>query len=72
MNKNPYDLNYYENLDDKKDHLLSQENFERLKHVQKIVEQATEVRPTLRKLINGLVNDDALTILIEGLIQQMA
>lgn len=73
MNNNPHDLNNHENLNsiDKKEYLLSQENFERLIHVQKVVEQATEMRPTFKKLINGLVTDETLNILTERLIKQM-
>lgn len=59
-------------VQDKKEYLLNQENFERLIHVQKTVEQATEMRPTFKKLINCLVTDDALKALTERLIKQMA
>jgi len=58
-------------LQDKKEFLLTQENFERLMNVQKTVEQATEMRPTFKKLINSLVTDDALNTLTERLIKQM-
>lgn len=74
MNNKPHDLNNHENLNniDKKEYLLSQENFDRLMHVQKVVEQTTEMRPTFKKLINGLVTDEALNALTERLIKQMA
>ena len=55
----------------KKEYLLNQENFDKLMKVQKDVEQATEMRPTFKKLINSLVNDDALKQLTEQLIKQM-
>lgn len=65
-------LNAVDEMLDKKEYLLSQENFERLMNVQKTVEQATEMRPTFKKLINSLVTEDALTALTERLIKQMA
>lgn len=65
-------LNTVDELQDKKEYLLNQENFERLMNVQKAVEQATEMRPTFKKLINSLVTEDALTALTERLIKQMA
>ena len=61
----------HENLQDKKDYLLTQENFERLIQVQRTIEQTTEMRPTFKKLINGLVTEDTLKTLTERLIQQM-
>ena len=61
-----------DDVQDKKEHLLNQENFERLIHVQKTVELATEMRPTFKKLINGLVTNDALKALSARLIKQMA
>lgn len=65
-------LNTVDELQDKKEYLLNQENFERLMNVQKAVEQATEMRPTFKKLINSLVTEEALTALTEHLIKQMA
>lgn len=56
---------------DKKEYLLSQENFERLMNVQKIIEQTTEMRPTFKKLINSLVTDEALIEVTQRLIKQM-
>ncbi|KTC94883.1 hypothetical protein [Legionella feeleii] len=78
MNNSVRDISHQETLSvidelkDKKDYLLTQENFERLMQVQKSVEQATEMRPTFKKLINSLVTEDALTDLTERLIKQMA
>ena len=62
MSNQSHDLKNHENLNDidKKDYLLSKENFDRLIYVQKAVEHATEMRPTFKKLINGLVTDEAL------------
>ena len=60
-----------EDLQDKKEYLLNQENFERLMAVQRTIEQATEMRPTFKKMINSLVTDEALTELTERLIKQM-
>lgn len=65
-------LNTVDELQDKKEYLLNQENFERLMNVQKAVEQATEMRPTFKKLINSLVTEEALNTLTERLIKQMA
>ena len=65
-------LKLNDDLHEKKDFLLNQENFERLIHVQKMVEQATEMRPTFKKLINGLMTDEALDALTQRLIEQMA
>lgn len=65
-------LNTVDEMQDKKEYLLSQENFERLMNVQKAVEQATEMRPTFKKLINSLVTEEALNTLTERLIKQMA
>lgn len=78
MNKPPRDISKKETLtvidelQDKKEYLLNQENFERLIQVQKTVEQATEMRPTFKKLINSLVTDEALQTLTNKLIKQMA
>ncbi|HGC5940556.1 TPA: hypothetical protein ACI3W1_002548 [Legionella pneumophila] len=65
-------LSTVDEMQDKKEYLLSQENFERLMNVQKTVEQATEMRPTFKKLINSLVTEEALNTLTERLIKQMA
>jgi hypothetical protein len=65
-------LSIIDELQDKKEYLLNQENFERLIQVQKAVEQATEMRPTFKKLINSLVTDEALETLTNKLIKQMA
>lgn len=65
-------LSVIDELQDKKEYLLNQENFERLIQVQKSVEQATEMRPTFKKLINSLVTDEALEALTNKLIKQMA
>ena len=65
-------LSVIDELQDKKEYLLSQENFERLMQVQKAVELATEMRPTFKKLINSLVTDEALERLTNKLIKQMA
>lgn len=65
-------LTVIDELQDKKEYLLNQENFERLIQVQKTVEQATEMRPTFKKLINSLVTDEALQTLTNKLIKQMA
>ncbi len=59
-------------LQEKKDYLLSQENFERLLAVQRTIEQATEMRPTFKKMINSLMTDEALTDLTKRLIKQMS
>ncbi|MBA2710261.1 MAG: hypothetical protein H0U57_06695 [Tatlockia sp.] len=58
-------------LQEKKDYLVTQENFERLIAVQRTIELATEMRPTFKKLINNLITDEALTDLTERLIKQM-
>lgn len=65
-------LSVIDELQDKKEYLLNQENFERLIQVQKFIEQATEMRPTFKKLINSLVTDEALEALTNKLIKQMA
>ena len=65
-------LNAVDEVQDKKEYLLNQENFERLMNAQRTIEQATEMRPTFKKLINGLVTDEALNVLTKQLIQQMA
>jgi len=65
-------LSVIDELQDKKEYLLSQDNFERLMQVQKTVELATEMRPTFKKLINSLVTDEALEIVTNKLIKQMA
>lgn len=78
MNNTTYDisnketLSVIDELQDKKEYLLYQENFERLMQVQKAVELATEMRPTFKKLINSLVTDEALERLANKLIKQMA
>lgn len=64
-------LNEQEPLLEKKEFLLNQENFEKLMLVQKTIEQATELWPTFKKLINSLVTDEALSNLTERLIKQM-
>jgi len=73
MTHKSHEPNHHEHLNniDKKEYLLSQENFERLIQVQKTIEQATEMRPTFKKLINDLVTEEALTALTERLIKQM-
>ncbi|EHL30493.1 hypothetical protein [Legionella drancourtii] len=68
----PISMNVIDEVQDKKDYLLSQENFERLMNVQRTIEQATEMRPTFKKLINNLVNDESLDALTKQLIKQMS
>ncbi len=68
----PMSLNSFDEAQGKKEYLLNQENFERLMNAQRTIEQATEMRPTFKKLINALVTDDALNALTEQLIKQMA
>ena len=58
-------------LNEKKDFLLNQVNFERLIQVQRVIEQATEMRPTFKKLINDLVTEEALESLTQHLIKKM-
>lgn len=65
-------LNPIHELSDKKEYLLNQENFDRLIQVQKAVEQATEMRPTFKKLINSLVTEEALMALTARLINQLS
>ena len=67
----PMPINVIDDVQDKKEYLLTQANFERLMNVQRIIEQATEMRPTFKKLINSLVTDEALNTLTEKLIKQM-
>lgn len=59
-------------LDEKRDFLLNQSNFERLMKVQRDIEAETEMRPTFKKLINALVTDEALHSLKKQLIEQMS
>jgi hypothetical protein len=68
----PIPMNAIDEVQDKKEYLLTQENFERLMNVQKTIEQATEMRPTFKKLINNLITDEALNALTKQLIEQMA
>lgn len=65
-------LNPIHELSDKKEYLLNQENFDQLIQVQKAVEQATEMRPTFKKLINSLVTEEALMALTARLINQLS
>ena len=68
----PMSMNSIDEVQDKKEYLLNQENFERLINAQKTIEQATGMRPTFKKLINSLVTDEALNVLMKQLIKQMA
>ena len=67
----PMPMNVIDDVQDKKEYLLTQANFERLMNVQKTIEQATEMRPTFKKLINSLVTDEALNALTERFIKQI-
>ncbi len=51
-------------------HLISEENFYKLKQLQTCVFDATGVSPSMRKLINILINDESITILQHKLIEQ--
>lgn len=73
-NSNCDDLNVTNNSEshEKKSFLLNQGNFERLMNVQREIEEATEMRPTFKKLINTLVTDEALQVVKQRLIEQMS
>lgn len=53
-NSQNQDLDFDSN---KKDFLLSKDNFEKLMSVQRKVERETEFRPTFKKIINMIVED---------------
>ena len=69
---NPNDLNINHNveLNEKKDFLLNQENFEKIMKIQREIEAETEMRPTFKKLINLLVTNEALLTVKQRLIEQ--
>lgn len=54
-----------------KKYLLSDESFNLLKNVQEKVNEATDVIPSLRKLINMLVTKENLDILTKKLIDEL-
>ena len=55
----------------KKEFLLNQDNFELLMNVQREIEEATEMRPTFKKLINMLVTEESLNNVRKIILTQM-
>lgn len=68
---NHEDWNIESDFQEKKNFLLNQENFEMLMKTQREIENATEMRPTFKKLINELVTEKSLNELKHKLIEQM-
>ena len=54
-----------------REHLLSNENFERLRTIQKAIESETQVIPTFKKIINLLFKDDVLNDVKLELIEKL-
>ena len=54
-----------------KEHLLSNDNFEKLKSIQKKIESETQVIPTFKKIINMLFKDDVLNDVQNQLIEKL-
>ena len=51
-------------------HLINEENFYKLKQLQQRVFDATGVSPSMRKLINSIINDETIATLEHKLIEQ--
>ena len=63
-------VNPTDEAQEKRDFLLSQENFELLMNAQREIEAVTEMRPTFKKLINALVTEEAVDIVKQQMIKQ--
>ncbi len=56
---------------DKRRYLLTDESYQRLRNLQQRTFEATELSPSLRKLINALVTDEALENVSNRLIKSL-
>ncbi len=56
---------------DKRRYLLTDESYQRLRNLQQRIFEATELSPSLRKLINALVTDEALENVSNRLIKSL-
>jgi hypothetical protein len=54
-----------------KNHFISPENFALLKKYQQKIYESTQVTPSLRKILNSLINDESLEIFTEKLIASL-
>ena len=63
-----------DNIEDgeKKQFFLTEESFELMKEVQNRISEKTELRPTLRKLINQLINKETTEQLILKMLTQLS
>lgn len=57
---------------ERKEFLLNHDNFELLMRAQREIEAVTEMRPTFKKLINTLINEEAVREVKNKLIEQMS
>jgi hypothetical protein len=55
-----------------KRHLLSDESYAILSNAQRKIKEATEMTPTLRKLVNELVTTDSVESLTQKYIQKLS
>ena len=52
-------------------YLITNTNFEKIKQLQQEIQDATDVYPSLRKIINLLINDDAIYTIKQQLLNQL-
>lgn len=57
--------------DQERDHLLSNENYEKLRSMQREIESETQVIPTFKKIINLLFKDDVLDDVKSELVERL-
>lgn len=70
--KNDIELSDDINDGEKKQFFLTEESFELLKEVQNRIAEKTELRPTMRKLINVLINKETTEQLILKMVTQLS
>ncbi len=70
---NPAELNSAEIVEpaEPKHHLISQENFALLKSYQQKIFEATQVTPSLRKILNQIISTENLEIFSRRLIESL-
>ena len=57
-------------IEEKRKYLLTDENFQRIKDVQREIFEKTEISPSLRKLVNSLITKEEIENLKQKLICQ--
>ena len=59
------------NAEESRKYMLTDENYQKLRNLQQQVYEATELSPSMRKLINALITDEDLSNLYSQLMSKL-